>query len=68
MLLQDRKEQKSLFREILKYVEDEADFYEKHACSDNREHLEILSWANKIQYDAIQGVRRDRNIFLICLV
>jgi len=46
----DRKEQKSSFRDILKYIEDNEEFYEKVAIS-KREKLEITSWAMKKQYD-----------------
>ena len=46
----DRKVQKSSFRDILKYIEDEEDFYERIAFS-KREKLEIESWGMKKQYD-----------------
>lgn len=46
----DRKEQKSSFRDILKTMEDDDEFYEKVAFS-KRETLEIISWAMKKQYD-----------------
>ena len=48
----DRKEQKSTFRDILKYVEDGENFYEKVSVS-HRETLEIVTWAQKRQYDAL---------------
>ena len=46
----DRKVQKSSFRDILKYIEDEEDLYERIAFS-KRETLEITSWGMKKQYD-----------------
>jgi len=46
----ERKEQKSSFRDILKTIEDDEEFYEKMAFS-KREQLEITSWAMKKQYD-----------------
>ena len=46
----ERKEQKSSFRDILKTIEDDEEFYEKMAFS-KRETLEITSWAMKKQYD-----------------
>ena len=52
----DRKEQKSSFRDILKYIEDNEEFYEKVAIS-KREKLEITSWAMKKQYDQMCKVR-----------
>ena len=52
----DRKEQKSSFRDILKTIEDGEDYYERISIS-KREILEIDSWGQKRQYDAICKVR-----------
>lgn len=49
----DRKEQKSSFRDILKYIEDDDVYYEKVSVSQNREQLEIESWSTKRQYDTL---------------
>ena len=46
----DRKEQKSSFRDIIKFIEDGEDLYERVAFS-KRETLEITSWGMKKQYD-----------------
>lgn len=48
----ERKEQKSSFRDILKTIEDDEEFYEKVAFS-KRETLEITSWGMKIQYEQL---------------
>ena len=51
----DKKEQKSSFRDIVHFIEDDEDFYEK--CSFGQgELLEIESWVQKIQYDALRKV------------
>lgn len=48
----DRKEQKSSFRDILKTIDDDENYYEKIKIN-TRERLEIDSWAQKRQYDAL---------------
>lgn len=48
----DRKEQKSSFRDIVKFIEDNDEFYERVAFS-KRETLELTSWAMKKQYDQL---------------
>ena len=53
----ERKEQKSSFRDILKTIEDDEEFYEKVAFS-KRETLEITSWGMKIQYEQLCKVRK----------
>ena len=52
----DRKEQKSSFRDILRFIEGEDDFSERIAIN-KRETLDINSWTMKKQYDAICKVR-----------
>ncbi|XP_059078298.1 interferon-related developmental regulator 1-like isoform X2 [Tigriopus californicus] len=49
----DRKEQKSSFRDILKYIEDNDEFYEKISINSGRETVELLTWAQKIQYTSL---------------
>ena len=58
----ERKEQKSSFRDILKTIEDDEEFYEKVAFS-KRETLEITSWGMKIQYEQLCKVRKKIMIF-----
>ena len=53
----DRKEQKSSFRDILRTV-DEGDEYYESVNINTREKLEIESWAQKKQYQAICRVIR----------
>lgn len=53
----DRKEQKSSFRDILKFIEDGEDFSERIAIN-KREILEIDTWTQKKQYDALCKVKR----------
>ena len=53
----ERKEQKSSFRDILKTIEEDQEFYEKVAFS-KRETLEITSWSMKKQYDQMCKVMR----------
>jgi len=48
----DRKEQKSSFRDILRTVDEGDDYYESVNIN-TREKLEIESWAQKKQYQAI---------------
>ena len=48
----DRKEQKSSFRDIVKYIEENDEFYERVAFS-KRETLELNSWGMKKQYDQL---------------
>lgn len=48
----DRKEQKSSFRDFLKTIEENEDYYEKVNIN-NREVLEIVSWSQKCQYDSL---------------
>jgi len=48
----DRKEQKSSFRDILHTIEEGEEFYEKVKIN-SAEKLEIDSWAQKKQYQAI---------------
>ena len=48
----DRKEQKSSFRDILRTVQEGDDYYESVKVN-SREKLEIESWAQKKQYQAI---------------
>lgn len=48
----DRKEQKSNFRDYVKTVEDGETYYEKMVIN-RREVLEIESWSQKKQYDAM---------------
>ena len=48
----DRKEQKSSFRDIVKYIEENDEFYERVAFS-KRETLELTSWGMKKQYDQL---------------
>ena len=52
----DRKEQKSSFRDILHTIEEGEEFYEKVKIN-SVEKLEIDSWAQKKQYQAISRVR-----------
>lgn len=49
----DRKEQKSSFRDILKYIEDNDEFYEKFSINSGRETVELLTWAQKVQYTSL---------------
>lgn len=51
----DRKEQKSSFREILKTIEDDEEYYEKVKFS-NQETLIIGSWSMKKQYELVCDV------------
>jgi hypothetical protein len=48
----DRKEQKSNFRDYVKTVE-EGDTYHEKMVINKREVLEITSWSQKKQYDAL---------------
>lgn len=52
----DRKEQKSNFRDFVKTVEDGETFYEKMVIN-KREVMEIETWSQKKQYDAICRVK-----------
>ena len=66
----DRKVQKSSFRDILKYIEDEEDFYERIAFS-KREKLEIESWGMKKQYDQMCKVNNSlciltKKLYILC--
>ena len=48
----DRKEQKSFFRDILHTIEEGEEYYEKVKIN-SMEKLEIDSWAQKKQYQAV---------------
>lgn len=52
----DRKEQKSSFRDILKFIEDGQDIYEKISFN-GQEVLELDSWSTKKHYDMLCKVR-----------
>ena len=58
----DKKEQKSSFRDIIRYIDDNDEFYEKISFG-HGESLEIDNWAQKKQFDALRKVRR---FFLDC--
>jgi hypothetical protein len=49
----DKKEQKSSFRDIVHFIDDDEDFYEKSSFGQG-ELLEIDSWTQKKQYDALR--------------
>jgi uncharacterized membrane-anchored protein len=51
----DKKEQKSSFRDIVRYIEDGEEFYDKSAFGKG-EMLEIDNWVQKKQYDALRKV------------
>ena len=53
----DKKEQKSSFRDIIRYIDDNDEFYEKISFG-HGESLEIDNWAQKKQFDALRKVRR----------
>ncbi len=61
----DRKEQKSNFRDYVKTVEDGETYYEKMVIN-RREVLEIESWSQKKQYDAMCKV--SDNLWFIIVV
>ena len=56
----DKKEQKSSFRDIVHYIDDDDEFYEKISFG-RGESLEIDNWAQKKQFDALRKVRALRN-------
>ena len=56
-LEKDKKEQKSSFRDIIRYIDDNDEFYEKISFG-HGESLEIDNWAQKKQFDALRKVRR----------
>jgi len=49
----DKKEQKSSFRDIIHYIDDNDEFYEKISFG-RGESLEIDNWAQKKQFDALR--------------
>jgi len=49
----DKKEQKSSFRDIIRYIDDNDEFYEKISFG-HGESLEIDNWAQKKQFDALR--------------
>lgn len=51
----DKKEQKSSFRDIIHYIDDNDEFYEKISFG-RGESLEIDNWAQKKQFDALRKV------------
>ena len=53
----DKKEQKSSFRDIIRYIDDNDEFYEKISFG-HGESLEIDNWAQKKQFDALRKVRK----------